>query len=89
MLHLAHKEGIISNDSNVHVGSRSMLFNRDYDLENDARCGFSYILAREIDELGIDGIVKKIVERVGEKLVYLSVDIDVLDPGKQHLPPII
>lgn len=89
MLHLAHKEGIISNDSNVHVGSRSMLFDRDYDLENDARCGFSYILAREIDELGIDGIVKKIVERVGNKLVYLSVDIDVLDPGKQHLLPII
>lgn len=82
MLHLAHNEGLISNHSNMHVGSRSTLFEKDYDLENDARCGFSYIRAREIDEVGIDKIVQRVVERVGDKVVYLSVDIDVLDPGK-------
>lgn len=66
----------------MHVGSRSTLFEKDYDLENDARCGLSYIRAREIDEVGIDKIVQRVVERVGDKVVYLSVDIDVLDPGK-------
>ena len=66
----------------MHLGSRSTLFEKDYDLENDAHCGFSYIRAREIDEMGIDAIVQRVVERVGDKLVYLSVDIDVLDPGK-------
>ena len=82
MLHLAHNEGLISNHSNMHLGSRSTLSEKDYDLENDAHCGFSYIRAREIDEMGIDAIVQRVVERVGDKLVYLSVDIDVLDPGK-------
>ena len=81
MLHLAHNEGLISNHSNMHLGSRSTLSEKDYDLENDARCGFSYIRAREIDEMGIDAIVQRVVERVGDKLVYLSVDIDVLDPS--------
>lgn len=82
MLHLAHEEGLMSNNSNMHLGSRSMLFDKKYDLENDARCGFSYIRARELDDYGIDAIVNKIVDTVGDNYVYLSIDIDVLDPGK-------
>lgn len=81
MLHLAHEEGLLSNNSNMHLGSRSMLFEKDYDLENDARCGFSYIRARELDSMGLDAVVRKIVKTVGNQPVYLSVDIDVLDPG--------
>ncbi|CZS88235.1 probable agmatinase [Rhynchosporium graminicola] len=81
MLHIAHEEGLLSNNSNMHLGSRCMLFDAHYDLNNDLRCGFSYIRARELDTLGVDKIVKKIVERVGDELVYLSVDIDVLDPA--------
>jgi agmatinase len=37
--------------------------------------------AREIDEIGTEGIIKKIWERVGKNHAYLSVDIDVLDPA--------
>lgn len=72
----------MSNDSNMHIGSRSMLFDKDVDLDNDGRCGFSYIRAREMDQIGIENIVKEIVETVGSQYVYLSIDIDVLDPGK-------
>ncbi|KAJ2985495.1 hypothetical protein NUW58_g5499 [Xylaria curta] len=40
------------------------------------------IEAREIDTIGTDGIIKKIIDRVGtEKPVYLSLDIDTLDPA--------
>ena len=85
MLHIAHEEGLLSNRGNMHIGSRSMLFDKTYDLENDKRCGFSYIRAREIDQLGIEKIIEKIVKTVGNEYVYLSVDIDVLDPGE---PPI-
>ncbi|KAF9885242.1 hypothetical protein FE257_000602 [Aspergillus nanangensis] len=81
MLHLAHEEGLLSDDSNMHLGSRSMLFEKDYDLENDARCGFSYIRARELDTMGLDAVIRKIVATVGNQPVYLSVDIDVLDPA--------
>ena len=51
------------------------------DLRNDARCGFEMIRARDIDRLGIDGVIKKIKDRVGDSRVYISADIDVLDPA--------
>ncbi|KAF8855118.1 Arginase/deacetylase [Acephala macrosclerotiorum] len=81
MLHIAHEEGLLSNNSNMHLGSRCTLFDEHYDLNNDLRCGFSYIRARELDKLGVEKVVKKIVDRVGDEYVYLSVDIDVLDPA--------
>lgn len=81
MLHLAHKEGLMSNDSNMHLGLRSMMFDQLGDLDNDRRCGFNYIRAREIDSLGINAIVDKIIQRIGNQYVYISIDIDVLDPA--------
>lgn len=81
MLHIAHEEGLLSNRSNMHLGSRCSLFDEHYDLNNDLRCGFSYIRARELDKLGVDKVIKRIVETVGDEYVYLSVDIDVLDPA--------
>ena len=81
MLHIAHEEGLLSNNSNMHLGSRCQIFDEHFDLDNDLRCGFSYIRARELDVLGVEKVVENIVERVGDEFVYLSVDIDVLDPG--------
>jgi len=81
MLHIAHEEGLLSNKSNMHLGSRCNLFDSHFDLDNDLRCGFSYIRAREIDQLGISTVIDKIVTAVGQEYVYLSVDIDVLDPA--------
>ncbi|KAH6682866.1 arginase family-domain-containing protein [Halenospora varia] len=81
MLHVAHEEGLLSNNSNMHLGSRCALFSAHFDLNNDLRCGFSYIRARELDKLGVEKVVEKIVKHVGDQYVYLSVDIDVLDPA--------
>lgn len=65
----------------MHLGSRTALFDEHYDLANDLRCGFTLVRAREIDRIGINGVVKRILKRVGDEYVYLSVDIDVLDPA--------
>ena len=66
----------------MHLGTRCALFDEHYDLKNDLRCGFSLVRAREIDRIGVAGVVKNIVKRVGlDEFVYLSVDIDVLDPA--------
>ena len=54
---------------------------RKGDLGNDLRCGFDIIKARDIDRIGVDGVVKRIKNRVGKSNVYISVDIDVLDPA--------
>jgi len=52
------------------------------DYENDGYCGFEIVEAREIDTIGTAGIIKKIHDRVGHvNPVYLSIDIDTIDPA--------
>lgn len=51
------------------------------DINNDRRCGFSMVKARDIDRIGTNGIIENLKERVGNTKVYISVDIDVLDPA--------
>lgn len=79
-LHIAHEEGLISNDSSIHAGIRAPLGSQHKDLDNDVQCGFDIITARDIDELGAKGVIKKLKERAGTGNVYITVDIDVLDP---------
>ncbi|KAK4164411.1 arginase family-domain-containing protein [Cladorrhinum sp. PSN259] len=79
-LHIAHQEGLISNNS-IHAGIRAPIARPKEDMENDRRCGFSTITARDIDKIGASAIVQKIRDRVGGSNVYVSVDIDVLDPA--------
>lgn len=77
----AHGEGLLANDTNIHAGIRTTLSGMS-DYDNDGYCGFEIVEAREIDTIGMSGIIKKIRDRVGtEKPVYLSIDIDTLDPA--------
>ncbi|KAJ0356050.1 hypothetical protein KNSL1_000540 [Colletotrichum chrysophilum] len=77
----ASQEGLLRNDSNIHAGIRTTLSGPS-DYENDGYCGFEIVEAREIDTIGTDGIIKRIIDRVGTKNpVYLSLDIDTLDPA--------
>ena len=51
-------------------------------MRNDLHCGFETITAREIDKNGgVQDIIKKIWQRVKHTKVYITVDIDVLDPA--------
>ena len=43
------------------------------------------IMATELDEIGMDGIVNRIKEVVGDRYVYLSIDIDVLGASSYPL----
>jgi hypothetical protein len=65
----------------MHVGIRAPVIRPKGDLLNDRRCGFDMIRAREIDRIGVKGVIEKIVSRVNGTKVYISVDIDVLDPA--------
>ncbi|KAL2121323.1 hypothetical protein VTJ04DRAFT_5350 [Mycothermus thermophilus] len=77
----AAMEGLLANDTNIHAGIRTTLSGPS-DYDNDGYVGFEIVEAREIDTIGTEGIIKRIVERVGtEKPVYLSIDIDTLDPA--------
>lgn len=77
----ASSEGLLRNDTNIHAGIRTTLSGMS-DYDNDGYCGFHIVEAREIDTIGTEGIIKRIHERVGhENPVYLSIDIDTLDPA--------
>jgi agmatinase len=84
MFWIASNEGLILNGSSVHAGLRTRLSGDGWDdYVDDQRQGFLRISADDIDDLGgPKGVVKAILERIGMEVpVYLSVDIDVLDPG--------
>lgn len=79
-LHIAHEEGLLLNSS-VHVGIRAPVIDAKYDLRHDKACGFSIIKARDIDGIGAHGVIETLKARVANTKVYISVDIDVLDPA--------
>ncbi|KAJ5536383.1 agmatinase 1 [Penicillium frequentans] len=77
----AAMEGLLKNDTNIHAGIRTTVSGPS-DYENDGYCGFEIVEAREIDTIGTGGIIKRIRDRVGtENPVYLSIDIDSIDPA--------
>ncbi|TAQ83424.1 hypothetical protein B7494_g8255 [Chlorociboria aeruginascens] len=82
MFHLAARESLLSNSS-VHAGLRTRLSGADFgDYEDDDAQGWMRISADDIDDIGTAGVIARILDRIGtEREVYLSVDIDVLDPG--------
>lgn len=75
----AAQEGAIANNS-VHAGLRTKLFGLS-DYENDREVGFDIIHAADIDSIGVVGVIKRIKEVVGNSPTYISIDIDVIDPG--------
>ncbi|KAI0097438.1 Ureohydrolase [Nemania sp. FL0031] len=77
---LAWAEGLITNGTSAHVGLRTRL-SGPADLADDDRMGFLRVAADEIDEIGTSGIIAKVRARLGDAPVYLSFDIDVVDPG--------
>lgn len=76
----AWEEGLLDADRTMHVGIRGSLYS-EKDLVEDEQMGFSIVHARDMDRLGADRVVEMIRERVGDAPVYISIDIDVLDPG--------
>jgi agmatinase len=83
MFWIASTEGLIANGSSIHAGLRTRLSGTDdEDYDDDTQQGWERISTDDIDEIGAQGIVDRIMSRVGiEMPVYLSIDIDVIDPG--------
>lgn len=79
-MHIAHEEGLIRNTS-IHAGIRAPVIRPKGDIRHDLRCGFEMVKARDIDQIGVRGVIETLKKRVGDTKVYISVDIDVLDPA--------
>ena len=72
--------GLIDQTASMHIGIRGPLYGRD-DMAEDARLGFEAVHCTEVDRIGVDGVVARLKDRVGAAPVYVSIDIDVLDPA--------
>ncbi|WP_262391217.1 agmatinase [Nocardiopsis sp. CNR-923] len=79
----AVEEGILDTEAIAHVGTRGPLYGRK-DLEDDRRFGFGIVTAADVMRRGVDEISDMLRQRVGNRPLYVSVDIDVLDPA--HAP---
>jgi agmatinase len=79
----AVEEGLLDLDCSAHVGIRGPLYGKE-DLADDKSLGFAISSTIDVARLGTDAIVDRIRERVGDRPLYVSVDIDCLDPA--HAP---
>jgi len=76
----AHEEGLLRRENLAHVGIRAPLHAAS-DLTRDASIGFGIISAVDVAEHGVTDIVENLHGRIGDGPVYVSIDIDVLDPA--------
>ncbi|MBM9469525.1 agmatinase [Nakamurella leprariae] len=79
----ASEEGLLDLDALSHVGTRGPLYGAE-DLTEDRRLGFGIVTSAEVGKRGIDEVVAALRERIGDRPLYVSIDIDVLDPA--HAP---
>ena len=76
----ALKEGLIEPSRSIQVGLRGPVYSdRDYEIPREM--GMEVITAVEAHEAGMSAVAKRIVDRVGDSKVFLSFDIDFIDPA--------
>jgi agmatinase len=79
----AFEEGLLAPEGCAHVGIRGPIFGRE-DLEDDAGFGFEIVSTVDVAKAGVDAAIERVRARVGDSPVYVSIDVDVLDPA--HAP---
>lgn len=79
----AVEEGILDTSALSHVGTRGPLYGKQ-DLTDDEKMGFGIVTSADVYRRGADEVAQQLRERIGDRPLYISIDIDVLDPA--HAP---
>jgi len=79
----AFEEGLLDTGALSHVGIRGPLYGKS-DLDDDERMGFGIVTSMDVMRRGVDDVVASLRTRIGDRPLYVSIDIDVLDPA--HAP---
>lgn len=74
------EEGIIDPSSSIQLGMRGSLFRAD-DVSQSVDLGFQVLTTDEMLELGPAKVAAQVAERVGDRPVYLTFDLDFVDPA--------
>ncbi|MCG3217249.1 MAG: agmatinase [Candidatus Heimdallarchaeota archaeon] len=76
----AIEEELLLVDRSIQVGMRGSIYTEEH-LEIPKRLGFEVITTSEIREIGLRKLIQKILERVGDAKVFISFDVDFVDPA--------
>lgn len=76
----AVEEELLLVDHSIQVGMRGSIYSRD-SLDDARKLGFEVVTSVEAQEQGIGEMIQRIVNRVGDERVFVSFDIDFVDPA--------
>ncbi|MBB6448727.1 agmatinase [Geomicrobium halophilum] len=76
----AVEEGLIDVDHSIQVGMRGPLYGPE-DIDNARDLGFEVLTMKEVRKLGQENVIQRIQQRVGNQPVFVTYDIDFLDPA--------
>ncbi|QKV90636.1 agmatinase [Streptomyces sp. NA02950] len=79
----AVEEGILDTSALSHVGTRGPLYGKQ-DLTDDEKLGFGIVTSADVYRRGADEVADQLRQRIGDRPLYISIDIDCLDPA--HAP---
>lgn len=79
----AAEEGLIDSAALCHVGTRGPLYSKN-DLDEDAALGFGIVTSSDVFHKGVHEVIRVLHQRIGDRPLYISLDVDVLDPA--HAP---
>jgi agmatinase len=72
---------IVGPEAIVPMGVRSVSRDEIEDIEKNFKDRFHYIDAFEVRRIGIEAALKRALKWIGKKNIYLSLDMDALDPA--------
>lgn len=76
----ALEEGLVDASHSIQIGMRGSLYDpNEHQIARDL--GYDLIPAHEVRKMGFEALIKRIHERVGDKPVFLTFDIDFVDPA--------
>ncbi|HLL39414.1 MAG TPA: agmatinase [Rubrobacteraceae bacterium] len=76
----AVEEGLLVAEHSIQVGMRGSLYDSG-DLQVSRELGFDLVTTDAVRKLGIGETIARIRERVGDTMVYVSFDVDFVDPA--------
>ncbi|MCP4627274.1 MAG: agmatinase [bacterium] len=76
----AVEENLVLAEHSIQVGMRGSVYSRDA-YQDSADLGFKVITMSAMKEMGLQGLMASIRKRVGQHKVFVTFDIDVVDPA--------
>lgn len=76
----AAEERLLDPEGCIHIGTRGSLYGVS-DITDDRSLGFAVARCEQLEREGFDAVIEASRRRVANRPVYISIDIDVLDPA--------